>query len=226
MLLGSLGLAQQDLRFRAADGVEVFATFYPGKKAKPIILLFHQANSNRGEYKEIAPQLVKMGFSALAIDQRSGGSMWNRTNQTRDQIRLFEDYHYSEALPDLEAALDWAKNRFKKILVWGSSYSASLVFVLAARHPEVSAVLAFSPGENLGGDRVVRDAARRVQVPVFLACAQVEARQAGAIFAAVVSSDKTEFIPKAAGLHGSIALLSSYKHEYWVAVRQFLRRFV
>ena len=38
------------------------------------------------------------------------------------------------------------------ILVWGSSYSAALVFLLAAEHQdEIKAILAFSPGEYLRG---------------------------------------------------------------------------
>jgi hypothetical protein len=35
----------------ASDHVQVFADYYSaGSRAKPLILLFHQAGSNRGEY--------------------------------------------------------------------------------------------------------------------------------------------------------------------------------
>jgi len=44
--------------------------------------LFHQAGSNRGEYAMIGPMLAALGFNALAIDQRSGGNAWGRTNET------------------------------------------------------------------------------------------------------------------------------------------------
>src|SRR6516165_4216994 len=147
------GHAAEAISFAASDRVQVFANFYSaGSKAKPLILLFHQAGSNRGEYDTIAPMLVTLGFNALAIDQRSGGNAWNRTNETVKHFGKSTDY--GEALLDLEAALQWAKSsgHTGPILVWGSSYSAALVFLLAVNHRrEVNAILAFSPGEYLGG---------------------------------------------------------------------------
>ena len=61
------GHAAQAISFAASDRVQVFADYYSaGSKAKPLILLFHQAGSNRGEYATIAPMLVTLGFNALA----------------------------------------------------------------------------------------------------------------------------------------------------------------
>jgi alpha-beta hydrolase superfamily lysophospholipase len=65
------------ISFAASDRVQVLADYYSaGSKAKPLILLFHQAGSNRGEYATIGPRLAALGFNALAIDQRSGGNAW------------------------------------------------------------------------------------------------------------------------------------------------------
>jgi pimeloyl-ACP methyl ester carboxylesterase len=50
----------------------------------------------------------------------------------------------------MEEALAWARSSGNngKVLLWGSSYSAALVLVLAAEHhDEVGGVLGFSPGE-------------------------------------------------------------------------------
>jgi len=145
--------AADAVSFAARDGVQVFADYYSaGSKAKPLILLFHQAGSNRGEYETIGPTLARLGFNALAIDQRSGGNAWGRTNETVK--RLGRSIGYDAALPDLEAAFRWAKSSDQTgpIIVWGSSYSAALVFLLAANHRrEVKAILAFSPGEYLHG---------------------------------------------------------------------------
>src|SRR6516164_1591408 len=168
-LLFAVGLAMSPvsghtadaISFAASDRVQVFADYYSaGSKAKPLILLFHQAGSNRGEYATIAPMLVTLGFNALAIDQRSGGDAWGRTNETVK--RLGRSTGYDEALPDLEAALQWAKSsgQIGPIIVWGSSYSAALVFSLAANHQrEIKAILVFSPGEYLHGSSTVRKAA-------------------------------------------------------------------
>ena len=75
-----------------------------------------------------------MGFHALAIDQRSGGERWGYENETVN--KLGESTKYLAALPDLEAALKWKADGGYggKTLVWGSSYSAALVFLLAAEH--------------------------------------------------------------------------------------------
>src|SRR4029079_9253706 len=131
-------------------------------------LAFHQADYNRLEYREIAPRLVKEGFSVLAIDQRSGGDYGGGVNQTANKSN--GSWNYTDVLPDLEAALKWAeaKHPQSKIIAWGSSYSASLAIILASKHKDVAGVLAFSPGEYFGGKPSVRAAAKQVTVPVFI----------------------------------------------------------
>ena len=166
--------AADAISFTASDRVEVFADYYSaGSQEKPLILLFHQAGSNRGEYATIGPVLATLGFNALAIDQRSGGNAWGRTNETVK--RLGTSTGYDAALPDLEAALQWAKSSGQTgpIIVWGSSYSAALVFLLVAHHRhEVKAILAFSPGEHLRGSSTVRKAAAQVSIPIFVTSAK------------------------------------------------------
>jgi alpha-beta hydrolase superfamily lysophospholipase len=161
------GHTADEISFAARDRVQVFADYHSaGSKAKPLILLFHQAGSNRGEYATIGPTLATLGFNALAIDQRSGGNAWGRTNETVKHLGKSTDY--GEALLDLEAALQWAKStgQTESILVWGSSYSAALAFLLAAEHQdEIKAILAFSPGEYLRGSSTVRKAAAQVSIP-------------------------------------------------------------
>ena len=210
----------------------MFADYYSaGSKAKPLILLFHQAGSNRGEYATIGPMLATLGFNALAIDQRSGGNAWGRSNDTIK--RLGKSTGYDEALPDLEAALQWAKSSGETgpIILWGSSYSA-LVFLLAASHPrEVNAILAFSPGEYLRGPSTVRKAAAQVSIPIFVTSAKdpKEIAVAKSIFDASPSVEKIRFVPQIAGVHGSSTLREDQNpdgtEENWVAVKQFLAKF-
>jgi dienelactone hydrolase len=219
--------------FAANDSVQVFADYYSaGSKAKPLILLFHQAGSNRGEYETIGPTLATLGFNALAIDQRSGGNAWGRTNETVKH--LGKSTGYDEALPDLEAAFQWANSSHQTgpIIVWGSSYSAALVFLLAANHrSEVKAILAFSPGEYLHGSSTVRKAAAQVPIPIFVTSAKdpKEIAVAKSIFDASPSVEKIRFVPQIAGVHGSSTLRKDQNpdgtEENWVAVKQFLAKF-
>ena len=221
------------ISFAASDRVQVFADYYSaGSKAKPLILLFHQAGSNRGEYATIGPTLATLGFNALAIDQRSGGNAWGRTNETVKHLGKSTDY--GEALHDLEAALQWAKSsgHTGPILVWGSSYSAALVFLLAAEHQdEIKAILAFSPGEYLRGSSTVRKAAAQVSIPIFVTSAKdpKEIAVAKSILDVSPSAEKSQFVPQIAGVHGSSTLREDQNpegaEENWAAVKQFLAKF-
>ncbi|HXD14369.1 MAG TPA: alpha/beta fold hydrolase [Xanthobacteraceae bacterium] len=216
--------------FIASDNVTIFADYYGGRDAgRPLILLFHQAGSNRAEYAPIAPMLTTLGFDALAIDQRSGGSLWGRANETVQHLGRSEDY--DAALHDLEAALVWAKSsgRSGPVIVWGSSYSAALVFLLAAKHPQdVKALLAFSPGEYLAGASSVRSAAAQLSIPIFVTSAKEsgEVAQAKAILDAAPARQKVQFVPHIAGVHGSSTLRSDRNpkgaEENWAAVKAFL----
>lgn len=213
----------------AADGVAVYGDYYAAAQPKALILLFHQAGSNRAEYAPIAPRLVALGYSALAIDQRSGGDRFGAHNQT--VVHLGRSADYLDAEQDLDAALAWARadGRRLPVLAWGSSYSAALVFRLAARHPgQIAGVLAFSPGEYLGQPTLVRDAARQVTVPVYVTSARdaEEEAAAKAILAATGSTVRTQFVPTLGGVHGASTLRADRNaaglEENWRAVERFL----
>ena len=202
--------AAQPVTLKASDGVTIHGLFYKTPKPRALILLFHQAGSSKDEYATIAPQLVKAGYSALAIDQRSGDGMFG-TNETAAGLKRKADY--LEARPDLKAALDWARNQKLPIILWGSSYSSSLIFPLAATNPNgIVALLAFSPGEYFDSDKtMIRGAAAKVGVPVFVASANTadETGEADPIMAALPKSKRNvRFVP-VHGVHGSSMLIAS-----------------
>jgi dienelactone hydrolase len=223
--------AREQVTLTASDGVRLYGDFYPtGTKSDPYILLFHQAGSNRAEYGPIAPRLVELGFNCLAIDQRSGGDMWDQQNETVRHVG--HNGEYSEVLKDMEAALAWAKSsgNNSKVLVWGSSYSAALVFLLAAQHPdEIAGVLAFSPNEYLDRKHAVHDAASKITVPIFVTSAKDrdEIDAAKSILASAPAQQKTLFVPHIAGVHGSSTLRADKNRagesENWRAAEDFLR---
>ncbi len=211
----------------ADDGVKVFGTYYPAQNARALILLFHQANSNKSEYATVAPRLVEAGYSALAIDQRSGGDMFGGRNRT--VAELGRSAGYIDAKRDLAAALAWADYKQLPVILWGSSYSASLLFLVAAESDaKVAGLMTFSPGEYFDGEDIVGRAAAKVTVPVFVTSADAseEIAAAKAIFDAVASPRKTQYIPTSGGAHGSSTLLSARNprgaEENWRAALAFL----
>jgi pimeloyl-ACP methyl ester carboxylesterase len=133
-------------------------------------------------------------------------------------------------MPDLEAAFAWGAAQGLPLVLWGSSYSAALVFPLAASHPgQARAVLAFSPGDYLEGGQVI-SAAAKLDVPVFVTSATTlnEIGYAQPVFDAVGAPDKEYFLPTRGGEHGSQTLIRSENpegyEEMWGAVLAFLRR--
>lgn len=213
---------------KTSDGVTVYGLEYKATNPRAVILLFHQAGSNKGEYSSIAPRLAQEGFTVLAIDQRSGGNLFGHNNETVK--KLGKSATYLETLPDLEAALAWGNQQKLPVLVWGSSYSSSLVFLLASKHTDkIAAVLSFSPGEYLGQEGLVQQAAAKVTQPVFVTSSieNQEVDAAKKIISASPSMNKVQFIPKIAGVHGSSTLRddknSKGKDENWQAVLAFLK---
>jgi len=212
--------------FMADDGLTVTGRYYRATKPKALILLFHQAGSSKDEYATIAPRLVEAGYAALAVDARSGGTMFG-PNETA--ARGKGSATYADALHDLQAALDYAQAMNLPVIVWGSSYSSSLVFQLAAANrAKIAAVLAFSPGEYFGPGNPVAAAAAKVDLPVFVTSAKdtQELAAAKAIFDVVPNTRKVLAVPKVAGIHGSSTLIAARNPQgaesNWPAVLAFL----
>ena len=218
--------AVQPIILTASDGVKVHGSLYEASTPKALILLFHQAGSSKDEYATIAPRLRDAGYSALAIDQRSGGGMYG-TNETAEGLGRKADY--LEARPDLQAALDWAQQQKLPIVLWGSSYSSALIFPLAASDPQgVVALLSFSPGEYFDDKQMIRTAAAKLKVPVFVAStnSQEEMGEADPIMAALPKNgSNVRYAPEHA-VHGSSMLIAKRNPEGaevgWRAVLTFL----
>lgn len=223
----------ESVDFPTAGGIEARADVYASKDpSATLILLFHQAGWSRGEYREIAPKLVDAGYRVMAVDQRSGGGVNGVRNETqRRAAKKKLPRGYLDAYADLEAALTYARNELnaKRVILWGSSYSASLVIRLTADHPEeVSAVIAFSPGEYFKKDKgpnYIQGLAKRVKQPLLVTSSKGEREQVKPIFDASPAQKKILFTPASKGQHGSRALWSKSPDNdvYWAAVNGFLK---
>lgn len=146
--------APTELTTEADDGVTVFGTpqFDNLPQTAPLILLFHQGGSNaRAEYAPLMPWLNENGFRVIAWDLRAGGDIHGLENRTADGMLPAKATSYCEGYADMQAALEaslpYASS--EDVLVWGSSYSAALVFHLAADNPAtVSGLVSASPASG------------------------------------------------------------------------------
>ena len=238
LVLGPLQAAalqgRTEVSFPAADEVAVVADLYlrhedPGT---PFLVLFHKSGSSRGEYRDIAPRLCRMGFNCLAVDLRSGSNANRVANLTsRSALYKSRPASFVDALQDVVAALEYVRTNHARgeILALGSSYSAGLVLHAAAARPElIDGVLAFGPTEcfePFGKPAAwLEESARDIRCPVFIASARGDAEDWAKILAAVPTDAKVGFIPERGGRSNALALARGYeaKAPYWKALQAFL----
>jgi len=207
--------ALQQVATMTSDGVAMFGTPYFGglDESAPMVLLFHQARSNgRGEYREIAAWLNENGYRAIAWDGRAGGDSFGETNLTVEKLSDDTPTGFCDASPDLEAALDATTigGLADKVVVWGSSYSASLVFKLAADNPnKIQGVIAFSPAS---GGPMENCRARmwvdNVKAPIFALRPASEMERAPSVEQReILTTAGAEFLIVENGVHGSSMLV-------------------
>ena len=117
-------------------GDAIDAWYLPGRGAADILVLHGYGRDHTRAWR-YAQFLSRAGFGVLAPDFRS--------SRARHRVPTTLGQH---ELADAEAALAWIRSRPRRaarIGVLGESLGASVGLVLAARHPEIAAVVADCP---------------------------------------------------------------------------------
>lgn len=218
--------AQEKVSFYASDSLKISADLYLNDYQLPFIILLHQAESSRGEYISIAPKLLNLGYNCLAIDLRSGNKINYITNETAERARqLHKPAKFIDAEADIQAAIEYIKKYNKKaVILFGSSYSASLALMMAENSASVMAVVAFSPGEYFQPELEVKNKLYSLRKPVFAASTDLEYTYVVDLLSEVPDSSKTFFKPdKGRGVHGAKALWeeSPGSKECWFQLAYF-----
>ena len=107
-------IEKETITFPATDGLTITADLYEVSNPKSTILLCHQAGFSRGEYMNSVKRLNKMGYSCLAIDQRSGETVNGVKNETAalaNEKGLGTTY--LDAKRDVESAIKFLFNKNK-----------------------------------------------------------------------------------------------------------------
>lgn len=225
--------AQTLTKIKSGDGIEISADLYQmHPDTADFIVLFHQAGWSRGEYQEIAPKLNARGYNCLAVDQRSGNTVNGVNNITyKNATSAMKETKYLDAYQDIEAVITHVRQNYAKgrVIIWGSSYSSSLVLRYAGEHGDmIDGALAFSPGEYFKAfgkpADYIQSFAATIDDPVFITSARNEKGNWWSIYEAIPGERKAYFVPETLGNHGSRALWQKFTDHraYWKAVDAFL----
>ena len=219
-------LEKETITFPSKDNLPITADIYKIKEAPITVLLCHQAGYSRGEYKDSAIELNKLGYSVMATDQRSGNTVNNIDNQTVIAAKAKGlGVAYLDAKQDIEAAIDYIyeQNGGKKIILVGSSYSSSLALLMGNNNSKIKAVAAFSPGEYFKGIDINKNISD-YKKPVFVTSSKSESASVTTLVNKVNTVFLTHFIPEVKGIHGSRALWKTTEgnETYWASFRGFL----
>jgi alpha-beta hydrolase superfamily lysophospholipase len=219
-----------NIQATTADGIAIYGQQHfadLGLKA-PLVLLFHQGGSNgQGEYNETIPWLNKQGFRAITWDLRSGGKTYGFDNRTVSNLPNSVANGYCDAFADLQAALDYVEDKqlAKSVIALGSSYSAALVFQLAAKNPDnVSHVIGFSPAS--GGPLAACKASLwvdKIKVPMLVMRPQSEMSRSSSIEQKkTLTNAGVGFHIVEQGVHGSSMLIDSRTGHDMTKARAFV----
>ena len=217
---------KETITFPSKDGLLITADVYSVGDKPVSILLCHQAGFSRGEYKDTALQLNVLGYSVMAIDQRSGNAANAIINETAKLAKSKNlPTTYLDARQDIETAIEYVytNNGNTPILLVGSSYSASLALLIGNTNAKVSKVASFSPGEYFKG-MDIQDTIKGFGKPVFVTASNSETPALTTLVSKINGKYLYHYKPEEKGIHGSRALWNTTEGSegYWTAFKAFL----
>ena len=223
-------------QFKSGDGLLLTADYYQpqnNKASDTLIITFHRAGWSRGEYRDIGSFLAANNHAVLAVDMRSGSFINGVTNETATLAAEKKlPQNHPDALVDMEATIEYATKNlgYKKVVLWGSSYSSCLSFASASKYKDVvQGVIAFSPGEYFEVEKkTIAEHASKVNMPVMVVTAPFEKVDSEPIFNALSKNNaKNQFVVIGAdNLHGSSMLWNNItlpvRKDLWGKVLGFI----
>jgi hypothetical protein len=165
----------------------------------------------------------------LAVDLRSGKEINYIQNETA--IRAAEQKlptSYLDAEKDIFASIEYVKGiSSRKIILLGSSYSASLVMKVANHNHDIEAVVAFSPGEYFQPKMVLRSFLTDYDKPIFIASTVNEKTFVNELISEIPDEMVHFFVPENGdGTHGAKALWEKQpqNEEIWLSLLLFFKK--
>ena len=184
--------AQKAVDIKAADGANLKASYFSPGRPGPAILLLHQCNMDRHAWDGLAKDLSAAGFHVLTLDFRGFGESGGERSQ-RDKWPGDADAAFAYLL----SQKDVDRNR---VAAGGASCGVTQSSDLAARHPEVKALMLLS---GTASDAAKSYLTAHSSIPVFGAASDGDTSAAKGIKEAVESSKNS---------HSTLKIYSGTEH--------------
>lgn len=227
-------VGREAIEIPVEEGVALTAELYRAPSPKACALLFHQSGSSRGEYRGIAPWLVRHGITALAVDLRMGREdRWNgvvNESAMRSGVAAASERGDRETIQrlragiggDIRKSIAWLASQdgcSGRVIPWGSSSSANRVVEVSVGNDDVIGVVSFSPGEYDSSDpEKMRRIAKTLDRPALVVWGRGEGELSAPVADVVPGRITTH--ASALGFHGSSILFED--PEAWVVLSGFL----
>ena len=229
LILNIYGFCQHKVTFFASDSLKITADLYLKDYDYPFVLLFHQNGYSRGEYTEIAGKLLNLDYNCLAVDLRSGGKVNYIKNETVSRVQAKNiSCKLIDSRKDILAAIEYVRKYNKKpVILFGSSFSASLCMIAGKNNKNVNAVVAFSPGEYFEPEISVKSTLKDFDKPLFVSSSENEYSYILEMLSFVPESVRTIYKHKWSNdYHGAKVLWESniYSKECWLELLMFFRK--
>ncbi|MBX3185110.1 MAG: alpha/beta fold hydrolase [Polyangiaceae bacterium] len=164
----------QEVSFSAEDGVPLSAELLPGiQPDDPLVVVVHRFHGDRAEWKDLLQRLSQqtVGLRVVSLDLRGHGA----SHRDAEGGVLSSGALSREQIPklqrDVEAAIQFGKRDVSPafVVLIGSSLGATLVAQVAAKRPDVKALVLISPGALLEGQDVYSAYAEVRHLPTLFA---------------------------------------------------------
>lgn len=174
---------KKDVDLKAADGINLKASYFDPGRSGPAMLLLHQCNMDRHAWDGLAQDLAGAGFHVLTLDYRGYGQSGGERANSRDEASA------KKWAGDVDTAYDYLLEQKgvdkSRIAAGGASCGVTQSSNLATRHHDVKALMLLSGNASDAGKAYI---AANPSIPVFGAAAEGDAGAAKAIKEALEAS--------------------------------------
>ena len=151
----------EEVQFKASDdpNITLKAWWIPNKNEKQAIIFAHGIDANRSVRLKMFSEIHDLGYPALLFDIRGHGQ------STKTKVGLTV-----KDIGDINGAITYlnSEKNIEEVLLFGTSYGASLVLQSAHTNNVVQGVIADAPFNNLV-ELLAGEVARRTPIPPFIA---------------------------------------------------------